>query len=282
MATVLDELIVKIGPEIVGTAGLKRLDKRLNAMKAKLSSFGTAAIRAGTVVTGLGVSVAFQGIKTDAALRQLEARTGASADQLERFKKQAYEIGSQLPLNTADIIRAQTAFVQLGNSMEATEKATPGIAMAAVAAEGVNVEDAARFADRALRAFNLDASETTYLLDQMLKAETKTPATMREIGEAFKYSAQSAADAGLDTASYIATLGTLAGSGRSAEESSQGFNVLLQKLSKGMTGVGRGGKMVEKVLAKAGISMEDLAKMKEVGGPDWIFNFLETLEARRR
>ena len=255
---------------------LKNLERRIDNIRRKLDGAGQAMQRGGAVLTAGLVGIATAGIKTDAALRTLEARSGATADQLARFKQQAYEVGSQLPLNTADILRAQTAFVQLGNSIDQAFDATPGIAMAAVAAEGVNIEDAARFASIGLRAFGLEAKQTTYLLDQMLLAETKTPASMREIGEAFRFSAQSAADAGLNTQAYIAILGTLAGSGRSAEESSQGLNVLLTKLAKGMSGVGRGGKMVTDVLDRVGVSGEDIQKQLDMG-PEGIFNILSWL-----
>ena len=215
--------------------------------------------------------------QTDKALRTLEARSGATADQMERFKRQAYEVGSQLPLNTADIIRAQTAFKQLGNSIDEVFAATPGIARFAVGAEGVGIEDSARYASVALRAFGLDAEDTQLVLDQMLLAETKTAAAARDIGEAFRFSAQSAADAGLGTQSYIAILGTLAGSGRSAEESSQGLNVLLTKLSKGMSGVGRGGKMVKDVLAEVGLTGADVER-ELAKGEAGIFDFLELIK----
>ena len=260
MATILDTLITRIGPEFIGKGELRKLESAVGRMQAKLDSVGSSALRMGTAVTASTVAIAAAGIETDKALRTLEARSGATADELERFKRQAYEIGSQLPLNTADIIRAQTAFVQLGNSIRQAVAATPGIARFAVGAEGVGIEDSARYASIALRAFGLNAEDTQLVLDQMLLAETKTAAAARDIGEAFRFSAQSAADAGLGTQSFIAILGTLAGSGRSAEESSQGLNVLLTKLSKGMSGVGRGGKMVTDVLEKIGLSGEDVER----------------------
>ena len=275
MPTILDTLLVRIGPDI-DLSDLRKLDRAVQSAQQKLNSLGDSLLKFGAAPAAAATSVAAQGIKTDAALRTLEARTGATADQLERFKQQAYEVGGQLPLNTADIIEAQTAFVQLGNSIDQAVAATPGIAQSAVAAEGVSVGDAATYASIGLRAFGLEAAETTDLLDQMLKAETTTPATMRDIGNAFRFSAQAAADAGLNTQAYIATLGTLAGSGRSAEESSQGLNVILQKLAKGMTGIGRGGKMVNDILNEVGLKRQDVQQML-ARGPTGLFDFLETL-----
>ena len=230
---------------------MQRIQRRLNAASRGF-------MRTGVVLTGALVGVAKPLIETSEAMNTLQARSGASADTMERFRQQAIEVGSKLPLSTAAIIRAQTAYIQLGNSIEDTLAATPGIALAAAAAEGVEVGDAARYASLGLRAFNLEAGQSTDLLDAMLKAETTTPATMREIGEALRFSAQAAADAGMDYQTYIATLGTLGGSGRSPEEASQGLNVIFTQLAKGVTGIARGGKMVTKALEKVGISREDL------------------------
>ena len=277
MATILDTLLVRIGPQFTGGAALRRLESGVGRAQAKLNSLAGGFARVGTIITGSTVVIAKAGIDTSKALNTLEARSGATTDELERFKRQAYEVGSQLPLNTADIIRAQTAFIQLGNSIEQAYAATPGIARFAVGAEGVGIEDSARYASIALRAFGLNAEDTQLVLDQMLLAETKTAAAAREIGEAFKFSAQSASDAGLGTKSYIAILGTLAGAGRSAEESSQGLNVLLTKLSKGMSGVGRGGKLVTDVLGKVGLSGDDVARAL-AKGEEGIFDFLASIK----
>ena len=257
MATVLDTLVVKLGAK-PNLAGLRKFEQGINRTKARMDGIASAAFRVGAVIAAPMISLGREAISTDAALRQLQARTKATAEEMEAFKRQAYEVGSQLPLNTADIIRAQTAFVQLGNSIEQALAATPAIAMAAVAAEGVSVEDAARYASIALKAFKLEAADAGRVLDQMLMAETKTPARARDIGEAFRYSAQAAADAGLSTSTYIALLGTLTESGRSAEESSQGLNVLLQKLAKSTTGIGRGGKVVTDALQAMGIQAEEV------------------------
>ena len=275
MATVVDEFVTRYLFE-GDPQGLARVNRGIEGAQRKLRDLSNTAFKISGAAALPLTSIIRSAIGTDAAMRQLEARTKASADQLARFKQQAYEVGSQLPLNTADIIRAQTAFVQLGNSIDEAFAATPAIAQAAVAMEGVGIEDAARFASVALRAFSLDASEASRVLDYMTFAETKTAASARDIGNAFRFSAQAAADAKVPLHVYTSMLGVLAGSGRSAEESSQGLNVLLQKLAKGMSGFGRGGKMVKDTLEQIGLTTEDV-KIAMESGEDGIINLLRTI-----
>ena len=277
-AKVIDELIVRLRAE-TDNRDFAKLENRIDKVRAKLDGYAGTALKFGTAAAAPLALITKSAISTDAALRQLEARTGASAEQLAAFKQQAYDVGSVLPLNTADIIKAQTAFIQLGNSIEETLDATPAIAMAAVAAEGVEVEDSARYASIALKAFKLEAEDATTVLDQMLVAETTTAARARDIGEAFRFSAQSAADAGLNTSTYIAILGGLAESGRSAEESSQGLNVLLTKMAGALSGIGRGGKLVNDALAAVGITSEEVQDALR-SGPTGILRFFELLRDR--
>ena len=276
---VIDELVTVFGFR-TNTAALRGLESRVQSLQRRLNTASRGFTVAGGIITGALFGVGKEVLETDRAMKTLESRTGANAEQMARFKKQAYDVGQQLPLNTADIIRAQTAFVQLGNSIESAIKATPAIAMAAVAAEGLDVEAAARYASFALNGFSLESEHATGILDAMLKTETITAANTISIGEAFRFSAKAASDAGLDYQTYIAVLGVLAGSGRSAEESSQGLNVLMQKLAKGMTGIGRGGKMVDTVFKALGIQSKEVQDLM-AQGPEGFIKFIERLASAR-
>ena len=275
MATVIDEFVVRF--LLKGDpAGLSGFNRAIDGAKQKLTSLSNAALKISGAAALPLTGIVRSAIDTDAALRQLEARTKATDDQLAKFKQQAYEVGSQLPLNTADILAAQTAFVQLGNSIDESLAATPAIAFAAVAMENVGIADAARYASVGLRAFGLDANEAGKVLDYMTFTETRTAASARDIGEAFRFSAQAAADAGIPLNAYTATLGTLAGSGRSAEESSQGLNVFLNKLAKGSAGFGKGGKIVTDAFGAIGMTMDDV-KAQMASGEEGIFNVFASI-----
>ena len=259
---------------------LDRIQRKVEGVQRRLNTMATRFTLLGAAMAAPLGGVLRKAYSTDEALRTLEARTGATADQLARLKQQAYEVGSELPLDTADILAAQTAYFQLGNTIKETMEATPTIARLAVSAKGVGVEEAARYLAFAKNNFDLTGEAALEFASRMLKAETITAATARGIGESMQFSAQSASDAGLSGATYIALLGGIAGAGREVESVSQGLNVLFTKTARAMSGFGRGGKMVKKAFAGVGIAVEEVRGIMTSGREDAIFDLLELIGAR--
>ena len=190
-------------------------------------------------------------------MRSLEARTGGTADEMARLKKQAYDVGSELPRNTADIIRAQEAFFSLGYTIDQTLAAMPDIANYSVAA-GVEIELAATHASVALNNFDIPAANVAVVLDQILKAQTLTAASAYGLGESFQYSAAQAAAAGVQTEEYISILGFTAGAGRDVEAVSQGIGLMLTNIARGTSESGRGAKLAQDAFAALGITMDEV------------------------
>ena len=242
------------------TAGLRRMEAAVGRVRQRLDGMAGMATRVGVALTAPLAGIGKAAISTDAAMNRMEASTGASAKQLERFKEQAYEVGSGLPLDTAAIIKAQTVFARLGNTIEETYAAIPGIARFTVAADNVAIADSAKYASIAMNTFNLEASQTEGVLDRLAKIERVTAGTARGVGEAFQYSAANAHAADMSLDEYIGTLGTVAMAGRDVESVSQGLGLFLTNIQRGIAGVGRGSKRVQKVFGEAlGISMDEVA-----------------------
>ena len=259
---------------------LNQIEQRVNRIRGRLDAAAGAFARIGAVFAGATGVIVKTGLDTDKAMKTLEARTGAAADQLKRFKEQAYEVGSQLPLNTAEIIAAQTAMIQLGNTMEETYELLPTAAKAAVAS-GQNIEDVSRWATIAKNTFQATGEEMATFMDIMLKAETISPADMRGMGEGLQYSSQSAKDAGLEFHEYIATLGLLGGAGREVEGASQGLQQLLTNFAKGGQEGLRGGKIIRKSLAVLGIEIEEVQAIMDIeGGGEGFIGVLRMMAQR--
>ena len=277
-ATVLDRLVVQLGYKFSGDQ-FRKFVRSADQVKARLNEVADKVDKVGRKLQGIGVKgaaglagIAFAGIKVDAAMKTLAGITGATSDELAAFKAQALEVGSQLPLTTAEIIAAQTAFVQLGFSIEEALAATPAIARAAVASSTLDIESAARFAATAMNQFDLEAADVERVLDVLVKTEQNSAAKAVDLGNALRFSGQAADDANVPLEVYIAALGTLAGSGRSAEESSQGVNVLLSKLAAALNDdIGRGGKLAKDALGALNIEMQEVqAALEDTSGEGFI------------
>ena len=277
MATIIDRVVTKFIFD-GNVSQLTTLERRLDKLKVGLNTMARGFTMVGAAFTAATGSILSSTMDTDRAMNQLAARTGASTDALQRFKDQAYEIGSGLPLNTADIIQAQTNMIQLGNTMAETYAAMPAIANAAVAS-GENIADVAQWATVAKNTFNVTGDEMSNFLNVMLKAETILPATMKGMGEGLQFSSQTAKDAGLSWQEYIATLGMLGGAGREVQAASQGLGLVLTNLARGATGGLRGGKLIETAFGVIGVGIERVkAAMDVEGGGGGFFDVLQIIQ----
>ena len=274
MPTILDTLVTRLVFQGDLTQ-LQRIDRQVDRFKVGLNTAARGFTAAGAAFAAATGAILRGTMDTDRAMNQLAARTGASTAQLQRFKDQAYDIGSGLPLNTADIIEAQTSMIQLGNTMGETYDALPAIANTAVAS-GESIADVARWATVAKNTFNVTGDEMSNFLNVMLKAETILPATMRGMGEGLQFSSQTAKDAGLSWQEYMATLGMLGGAGREVEAASQGLQMVLTNLGRGATGGLRGGELIKKAFGVLNIGIEEVKRSMDIeaGGG----GFIEVLE----
>ena len=254
---------------------LAGLERRVDALKRRLQSASNVMIRVGVVGTAALAAVGKAAISTDKAMKSLAARSGATADELKRMKETAYKVGSSLPLNTADIIAAQTNYIALGNTIEETLKVIPHLAQMTVAAAGGQIDQMAKYMDTALFAFKDTTPEQ--IADMMIKAEATTAGSAMEIGAAFEYSAVSAAKAGVSAEEYIATLGLMAKSGKDVAGSSQGLALFATNISKGLAGGKlRGGKLIKNVFEGMGIGMDEVSKAWE--GDNQIYELLKLIK----
>ena len=253
MATVIDTLVVDLVFKGDRQAfdrlnqNIKNVQQNLDRTAKRFAIIGTA----GTAALGL---IGKAGLDTEEALLRTRAALGLTEDQMKTLREEALRVGSTLPLNTKDIVNAQLAYGRLGATFEEIIRDAPAIAGAAVAT-GLQPEQVAQYAQIVQNVFGGDINEN---LDVMLRLANRSPATFQAFGESLQFSGQSAADAGLDFKTYVATLGGVAGAGRSVESVAQGLTGMWARLAKSGEGIGRGGMIVTEAFEGVGISMTDV------------------------
>ena len=236
--------------------GLRRFERSVSTVRDRLSSMGDTALRIGAVgAVGLGF-IAKAGLDTEKAMLRSRAELGLTLDQMRKLREEALRVGSQLPLNTADIINAQRAYGKLGATFEEIIRDTPAIAGAAVAT-ALQPEQVAQYGRVIQNVFGGDLREN---LDLMLRIANKSPATFQQLAESVQFAGQSAKDSGLSFKSYLAVLAGTAGAGRQVEAVAQGMTAMWARLAKAQEGIGRGGKIVKTAFESVGISMVDVER----------------------
>ncbi len=227
--------------------GIKNLNQRLNNLVRPFTIAGTV----GAAALGL---IGKAGLDTEQALLRMRAELGLTEAQMRTLREEALRVGSDLPLNTADIVNAQRAYGKLGATFEEIIRDAPAIAGAAVAT-GLQPERVAQYARGIQNIFGGDVQEN---LDVMLRVANRSAGTFESFGESLQFAGQSAADAGLSFKTYIASLGGTAGAMRTVESVSQGMTAMWARLAKSGEGIGRGGKIVQEAFEGVGISMADV------------------------
>ena len=260
MATQLDALFVEIFFKGDQRAldnfkrGWKQLDGGIKNTQRTLNNFAKRFAVIGTVgIAAMGL-IGKAGLDTEEALLRTRAALSLTKDQMKTLHEEALKVGSQLPLNTKDIVNAQLAYGKLGATYEEILRDAPAIAGAAVATD-LNPEQVATYARIIQNVFGGDVQEN---LDMLLRTANRSPSTFAALGESVQFSGQSAVDAGMNFRTYLATLGSTAGAGRSVESVSQGMASMFGRLAKATEGVGRGGKIVGDAFQGVGINFRDV------------------------
>ena len=260
MATQLDALFVDIFFKGDQRAldnfkrGWKQLDDRIKDTQQTLDRFAKRFAVVGAIGSAAMGLLGKVGLDTEEALLRTRAALGLTEAQMRTLREEALKIGSELPLNTKDIVNAQLAYGKLGATFEEILRDVPAIAGAAVAT-GLHPEQVATYARIIQNVFGGDVQEN---LDMLLRTANQSPSKFAELGEAIKFSGQSAVDAGMDFRTYLATLGSTAGAGRSVESVSQGMAAMFIRLAKGTENTGVGGKRLIDVFGDVGINFRDV------------------------
>ena len=260
MATQLDALFVEIFFKGDQRAldnfkrGWKQLDDRIKNTQQTLDRFAKRFALAGAIGSAAMGLIGKAGLDTEEALLRTRAALSLTEDQMKTLHEEALKVGSQLPLNTKDIVNAQLAYGKLGATFDEIIRDAPAIAGAAVATN-LNPEQVATYARIIQNVFGGDVQEN---LDMLLRTANRSPSTFAALGESIQFSGQAAVDAGMDFRAYLATLGSTAGAGRSVESVSQGMAMMFGRLASATENTGIGGKSLVTVFEDVGINFRDV------------------------
>ncbi len=137
MATQLDALFVEIffkGDQRALDSfkrGWKQLDDRIKNTQQTLDRFAKRFAVAGAIGSAAMGLIGKAGLDTEEALLRTRAALSLTEDQMKTLHEEALKVGSQLPLNTKDIVNAQLAYGKLGATFDEIIRDAPAIAGAA-------------------------------------------------------------------------------------------------------------------------------------------------------
>lgn len=218
----VDEAIQKVnrslgeGLQSVGRQ-VQSLGANLTALTAPLLGFGAAGIKAAG--------------SFDSSLKEIQVRAGLTADEMEKVRQKALELGADTVFSSQ---QASDAFLQLttaglsyGQAMEAIEPVLKG-----AAAANIDLGTSADIATNVMSSFGLEAEQVGEIIQAMSSAAASSPASMLQIGEALQAIGGDAKTFGLSLGQTTAALAILAQNGIRGTEASTKLRSVFTAMSK--------------------------------------------------
>lgn len=167
----------------------------LAEISAKTGQFGENATAAGkkllpvsAAIGGLGVAAVKTASDFDSSMSNVQAISGATADQMEVLRQKAREMGEKTKFSAQEAGDAMSYMAMAGWKTEDMLGGIEGI-MNLAAASGEDLATTSDIVTDALTAFGMSAEQSGELADIMAAASSNANTNVSLLGESFKYAA---------------------------------------------------------------------------------------------
>lgn len=195
-----------------GFMGLNRSVDQVSAGVSKVSAgfkqmtFSTAALTAGMAVGAKGA------IDFEDQMGRVNAIIQPTEDQFAALQGQARKLGIVTVFSAKQAGSAMENLARAGFNVNEIMTAVPGV-LAAAAAEGMDLGEAAQITASALRGMGLATEKSTHVANVLALASARTATTIVGLGEGMKFAAPVAAQYNVPLEELVASLGMLANAG---------------------------------------------------------------------
>ncbi|MGN2371938.1 phage tail tape measure protein [Clostridium cagae] len=202
------------------TAKLKAKDeasKTINKVQNKLNSWIKTGAKK-VISVGLAGAVALGGLGIGSAIKtfsefeqglsNVKAVTQATDTEMKVLKDTAKSLGASTAWSAVQVTQAEELLGQAGFSVKETTSALPGL-LSLASAGGLDLAAATDIASGTLRAFNIDAAQTSHVADVLALSAAATNSDVTDLGETMKYAAPVAQALGISFEDTAAASGLL-------------------------------------------------------------------------
>lgn len=165
----------------------------LAEISAKTGQFGDKATTAGkkllpvsAAIGGMGVAAVKTASDFDSSMSNVQAISGATADQMETLREKAREMGEKTKFSAQEAGDAMSYMAMAGWKTEDMLGGIEGI-MNLAAASGEDLATTSDIVTDALTAFGMSAQQSGELADIMAAASSNANTNVSLLGESFKY-----------------------------------------------------------------------------------------------
>lgn len=213
-------------------SSIKGATSSLFNMQNLMTGFAVGAIVGGiSAVTGVFTSLVSTFSGFSQSLSGLKAILGASASDMESLSDQAKALGASTQFTAQEVVGLQTELAKLGFTTKEIQESTEATLNLASSLD-VGLSEAAMLAGSTLRAFGLDASETSRVVDVMAKSSSQSALDFSGLQESLKLVAPTSRALGVSLEETTAYLGVLADNGLKGSIAGTGLSKSFIQLTK--------------------------------------------------
>ena len=219
--------------EVQGAKGAeektKKVDSSLTDLAKKAGLVTVAFMGAGKLVDAFKSATRI-GAEFEQNIKNLSVIAGATGGKLKQLEQSALKLGGSTKFTASEVANLQIEFSKLGFTSDEILEVTEGTLNLATAF-GLDLGQSASVAGSTLRAFGLDASETTRMTDVMASSFASTALDMDKFTNSMSFVAPVAKVAGFSLEETTAVLGTLANAGISGSMAGTSLRQVFLELS---------------------------------------------------
>lgn len=213
-------------------ARMANMGEKLEAVGNKVASVGsklTSTLTTG-IIGAFGAAVKITG-DFDAAMSKVQAVSGATAEDIEKLRAKAKEMGETTKFSAAESAEALNYMAMAGWKTEQMLGGIEGI-MNLAAASGEELGTTSDIVTDALTAFGMKAEEAGHFSDILASAASNANTNVSMMGESFKYVASVAGSLGYNAEDIAVALGLMANSGIKADMAGTSLRNMLNRMAK--------------------------------------------------
>ena len=203
----------------------------ISSMTVALGNLAADGIRkAATELKNFTTDVIKTGTEFDAGISKVGAISGASAEDMEKLREKAKEMGASTKFTAAESAEALEYMAMAGWKTEDMLSGISGI-MDLAAASGEDLGTTSDIVTDALTAFGLTAADSGHFADVLAAASSNANTNVSMMGETFKYVAPVAGTLNYSIEDMAEAIGLMANSGIKSSQAGTALRSIITRLS---------------------------------------------------
>lgn len=181
----------------------------------------------------IGRDVISTGEQFSATMSEVQAISGATAEELQQLEDAARLYGSTTRFSATEAAEALKYMALAGWDVQTSLEALPGI-LDLAAASGLSLASASDMVTDYLSAFGLEASQAAYMADVLTFAQGNSNTSAQQLGEAWRNSAANLHAAGQDMETVTSILEAMANQGLKGSEAGNALAAMMRDITNKM------------------------------------------------